>query len=73
MLKPEEYFEPLPKEDKDTEFIAVEMKSFARDVWERFAANRLALIGLIQGVASLNEDDLREDLRLATGGEEAAA
>ena len=47
MLKPEEYFEPLPKEDKDTEFIAVEMKSFARDVWERFAANRLALIGLI--------------------------
>ncbi|MBQ8087376.1 MAG: ABC transporter permease, partial [Clostridia bacterium] len=25
----------------------MEMKSFARDVWERFAANRLALIGLI--------------------------
>ncbi len=31
----------------------------------------MALIGLIQGVASINEDDLREDLRLATDGEEA--
>ena len=30
----------------------------------------LVLIGLIQGVASLNEDDLHEDMLLATGGEE---
>ena len=28
----------------------------------------LCLIGLLQGVASLNEDDLREDTRLATQG-----
>ena len=47
MLKPEEYFEPLPAAERDTEFIAMESKSFARDVWERFSANRLALAGLI--------------------------
>ena len=32
----------------------------------------LCLIGLLQGVASLNEDDLREDTRLAMLGEEDA-
>ncbi len=47
MLKPEEYFEPLPREDRDAEFIAMESKSFARNVWESFSNNRLALIGLI--------------------------
>ena len=47
MLKPEEYFEPLPMEERDTEFIAMERKSFARNVWESFSSNRLALAGLI--------------------------
>ena len=47
MLKPEEYFEPLPAEERDTDLIAMESKSFARDVWERFSGNRLALAGLI--------------------------
>lgn len=47
MLRPEEYFEPLSPEDRDTEFIAMESKSFARNVWETFSRNRLALIGLI--------------------------
>lgn len=31
----------------------------------------LCLIGLLQGVSSVNEDDLREDMRLATMGQEA--
>lgn len=47
MLKPEEYFEPLPIEERDSEFIAMERKSFARNVWESFSHNRLALAGLI--------------------------
>ncbi|MGN1368149.1 MAG: ABC transporter permease [Aristaeellaceae bacterium] len=47
MLKPEEYFEPLPAEERDTEFIAMARKSFARNVWESFSHNRLALAGLI--------------------------
>ncbi len=47
MLKPEEYFEPLLPEDRDTDFIAIETKSFGRNVWEQFSKNHLALIGLI--------------------------
>ena len=47
MLKPEEYFDPLPPEDRDTEFIAMESRSFGRNVWDTFSKNRLALIGLI--------------------------
>ena len=47
MLRPEEYFEPLPPEERDAEFIAMESKSFGRNVWESFSRNRLALIGLI--------------------------
>ena len=47
MLRPEEYFEPLPQEDRDAQFIAIQSKSFARNVWESFSRNRLALVGLI--------------------------
>ena len=47
MLKPEEYFDPLPPEDRDTEFIAMESRSFGRNVWDTFSKNHLALIGLI--------------------------
>ena len=47
MLRPEEYFEPLPQEDRDGQFIAIQSKSFARNVWESFSRNRLALVGLI--------------------------
>lgn len=47
MLRPEEYFEPLPQEDRDTQFVAIKSKSFARNVWESFSRNRLALVGLI--------------------------
>ena len=47
MLRPEEYFEPLPQEDRGTQFVAMESKSFAHNVWESFSRNRLALVGLI--------------------------
>ena len=47
MLRPEEYFDPLPQEDRDAQFVAMESKSFARNVWESFSRNRLALVGLI--------------------------
>ena len=47
MLRPEEYFEPLPQEDRDAQFVAIKSKSFARNVWESFSRNRLALVGLI--------------------------
>lgn len=47
MLRPEEYLEPLPQEDRDTQFVAIKSKSFARNVWESFSRNRLALVGLI--------------------------
>ena len=33
MLRPEEYFDPLPQEDRDAQFVAMESKSFARNVW----------------------------------------
>ena len=36
MLKPEEYFDPLPPEDRDTEFIAMESRSFGRNSGIRF-------------------------------------
>ena len=47
MLRPEEYFDPLPQEDRDAQFIAIQSKSFARNVWESFSRNHLALVGLI--------------------------
>ena len=47
MLRPEEYFDPLPQEDRDAQFVAMKSKSFARNVWESFSRNRLALVGLI--------------------------
>lgn len=47
MLKPEEYFDPLPQDEKNEDYIAMESKSFGRDVWERFSKNKRALAGLI--------------------------
>jgi len=46
MLERTAYFEPIASEEQNCEFIAMEQKSFARDVWERFRSNRRALIGL---------------------------
>lgn len=47
MLNPNEYFDPLDPSEKNEEYIAIESKSFGRDVWERFCSNKRALVGLI--------------------------
>lgn len=47
MLNKEDYFKPIDSSEKNDEFIAMESKSFARDVWERFCTNKRALTGLI--------------------------
>lgn len=47
MLRPEEYFEPLERSEREEEYIPVESKSFWRDAWERFCRNKRALFGLI--------------------------
>ena len=43
----DDLFEKLPEEDKNYEFIAVAIKTFAKDAWDRFRKNKLALAGLI--------------------------
>jgi oligopeptide transport system permease protein len=40
-------FEPLEASKKNDEFIAMESKSFARDVWQRFAKNKRAVFGFV--------------------------
>ncbi len=41
----EDWLSPLPEEEKDREFIAMEGKSFLKDAWGRFCRNRLAMAG----------------------------
>jgi len=43
----EQLFQPLSEEEQNSEFIAMETKSFARDAWNRFKRNKLALVGLV--------------------------
>ena len=40
-------FEKLSDSEKNTEFIAMESKTYLRDAWDCFKKNRLALAGLI--------------------------
>ena len=40
MLNPDEYFEPLGELEKGEEAVAVESKSFWKDVWDRFCGNK---------------------------------
>ena len=47
MLQKSELFKPIDKSEQDSEFIAMEPRSFWHDVWDRFRSNRRALIGLI--------------------------
>ena len=42
-----EMFEKLPEDEKNSEFIAMESKTFLKDVWDRYKKNKLAMIGLI--------------------------
>ena len=41
-----EMFELLPENEKNSEFIAMESKTFLQDAWGRYRKNRLAMIGL---------------------------
>ena len=43
----EKMFEKLPDDEKNSEFIAMESKTFLRDVWDRYKKYKLAMIGLI--------------------------
>ena len=43
----DDMFELLDDSEKNSEFIAIESKTFARDAWDRFKKNKLALAGLI--------------------------
>ena len=43
----EKMFEKFPDDEKNSEFIAMESKTFLRDVWDRYKKNKLAMIGLI--------------------------
>ncbi len=42
MLKKEDYFKRIDSSEQNSEFIAMEAKSFARDVWGRFRTNKRA-------------------------------
>lgn len=44
---PDELFAPLSDDEKDSEFVAVESKTYFQDAWGRFKNNKLALMGLI--------------------------
>ncbi len=47
LVMTDDLFEKLPEEEKNSEFIAVAIKTFAKDAWDRFRRNPLALGGLI--------------------------
>ena len=47
MLSKSEYFEPIDASEKNDEFIAIESKSFFRDVCERFVKNKRAMAALV--------------------------
>lgn len=47
MLNKSEYFEPIDPDEKNDEFIAIESKSFFKDVCERFVKNKRAMIALM--------------------------
>lgn len=43
----DELFAPLPAEERNAEFIAMESKTYLQDAWARFKKNKLALVSLI--------------------------
>ena len=44
---PEEEFELLDESEKDSEFVAMESKTYFQDAWSRFTKNKLALVSFI--------------------------
>ena len=47
VLLDDSMFEKLDDSEKNTEFIAMESKTFLQDSWNRFKKNKLALVGLV--------------------------
>ena len=43
---PDEWFERLSDSEKDSEFVAMESKTYLQDAWRRFRKNKLALVSL---------------------------
>ena len=41
----DDLFEKLDDSEKNSEFIAVESKTFLKDAWDRFKKNKIALAG----------------------------
>ena len=44
---PEEWFERLSDDEKDSEFVAMQSKTYFQDTWAQFRKNRLALVSLV--------------------------
>ncbi len=44
---PESEFEPLPDSEKDSEFVAMESRTYWSDVWRNFRKNKLAVVSLV--------------------------
>ena len=42
-----DWFEPLKDEEKNSEFIAMESKTFLQEAWQRFRKNKMAFLGMI--------------------------
>ena len=42
-----EWFDPIDPSRKNSEFIAVESKSFLKEAWGRFCKNPMAVLGLV--------------------------
>ncbi|MBR0137853.1 MAG: ABC transporter permease, partial [Erysipelotrichaceae bacterium] len=43
----DDMFEPLDESEKNSEFIAMESKTFFQDAWNKFRKNKMAVVGLI--------------------------
>ncbi|MBR1710680.1 MAG: ABC transporter permease [Clostridia bacterium] len=44
---PDDLFAPLPESEKDSEFVAMESKTYFADAWSRFRKNKLAITSLV--------------------------
>ena len=43
----DDMFAPLPEEERNSEFIAMDSKTYLQDAWGRFKKNKLALVSLV--------------------------
>ena len=52
---PDELFETLDDSEKNSEFVAMESKTYFQDAWSRFRKNKLALAALSQEQAGAGQ------------------